>query len=61
MNKEIFWLKPFPTKALPREKISALESALATATKKNNEQEIDVRVEIDRKSGDFDTSVVGWL
>lgn len=33
----------------------ALESALATATKKKYEQEIDVRVEIDRKSGDFDT------
>ena len=43
-------------KSLPREKIfEALESALATATKKKYEQEIDVRVEIDRKSGDFDT------
>nr|AKF43468.1 His_NusA_tjp1aN fusion protein [Expression vector pET28_nusA_tjp1aN] len=43
-------------KALPREKIfEALESALATATKKKYEQEIDVRVQIDRKSGDFDT------
>ncbi|QGX89124.1 ribosome maturation factor RimP [Escherichia coli] len=31
------------------------ESALATATKKKYEQEIDVRVQIDRKSGDFDT------
>ncbi|EHC46584.1 Transcription termination protein NusA, partial [Salmonella enterica subsp. enterica serovar Hvittingfoss str. A4-620] len=31
------------------------KSALATATKKKYEQEIDVRVEIDRKSGDFDT------
>lgn len=50
-------MKPSPTKkALPREKIfEALESALATATKKKYEQEIDVRVEIDRKSGDFDT------
>ncbi|SQC14633.1 transcription termination protein NusA [Klebsiella pneumoniae] len=50
-------MKPFPNeKALPREKIfEALESALATATKKKYEQEIDVRVEIDRKSGDFDT------
>ncbi|ELY13446.1 transcription elongation factor NusA [Salmonella enterica subsp. enterica serovar Enteritidis str. 436] len=50
-------LKPSPNeKALPREKIfEALESALATATKKKYEQEIDVRVEIDRKSGDFDT------
>ena len=50
-------MKPSPTrKSLPREKIfEALESALATATKKKYEQEIDVRVEIGRKSGDFDT------
>ncbi|MDU7343749.1 transcription termination factor NusA [Enterobacter sp.] len=32
-----------------------VKSPLATATKKKYEQEIDVRVEIDRKSGDFDT------
>ena len=31
------------------------ETALATATKKKYEQEIDVRVCIDRKTGDFDT------
>ncbi|EHC45271.1 Transcription termination protein NusA [Salmonella enterica subsp. enterica serovar Give str. S5-487] len=62
-------LKPSPTKKrchakkflkfLKRWKVrkifEALESALATATKKKYEQEIDVRVEIDRKSGDFDT------
>ncbi|KSA86329.1 transcription elongation factor NusA [Salmonella enterica subsp. enterica serovar Blegdam] len=50
-------LKPSPTKKRCHdEKIfEALESALATATKKKYEQEIDVRVEIDRKSGDFDT------
>ena len=58
MNKEILAVVEAVSneKSLPREKIfEALESALATATKKNYEQEIDVRVEIDRKSGDFDT------
>ncbi|ELO00400.1 transcription elongation factor NusA [Salmonella enterica subsp. enterica serovar Enteritidis str. 642044 4-1] len=50
-------LKPSPTKKRCHAKkiFEALESALATATKKKYEQEIDVRVEIDRKSGDFDT------
>ncbi|VTR29918.1 N utilization substance protein A [Serratia fonticola] len=50
-------LKQFPMKkSLPREKIfEALETALATATKKKYEQEIEVRVSIDRKTGDFDT------
>ncbi len=43
-------------KAVPRERIfEALEIALATATKKKYEMEIDVRVAIDRKTGDFDT------
>ncbi|EOI5914150.1 transcription termination factor NusA [Enterobacter hormaechei] len=58
MNKEILAVVEAVSneKSLPREKIfEALESALATATKKKYEQEIDVRVEIDRKSGDFDT------
>ncbi|CAJ0993291.1 transcription termination factor NusA [Pantoea sp. Nvir] len=58
MNKEILAVVEAVSneKALPREKIfKALESALATATKKKYEQEIDVRVSIDRKSGDFDT------
>ncbi|TGD47574.1 transcription termination/antitermination protein NusA, partial [Salmonella enterica subsp. enterica serovar Poona] len=58
MNKEILAVVEAVSneKALPREKIfDALDSALATATKKKYEQEIDVRVEIDRKSGDFDT------
>ena len=42
--------------SLPRAKISeALEIALSTATKKKYEQEIEVRVSIDRKTGDFDT------
>ena len=58
MNKEILAVVEAVSneKSLPREKIfEALESALATATKKKYEQEIDVRVEIDRKSGDFAT------
>jgi N utilization substance protein A len=43
-------------KAVPREKIfEALEFALATATKKKHEGEIDVRVSIDRKTGEYDT------
>ncbi|MXP67834.1 transcription termination factor NusA [Pantoea sp. Aalb] len=58
MNKEILAVVEAVSneKALPREKIfEALESALATATKKKYEQEIDVRVSIDRRNGDFDT------
>lgn len=58
MNKEILAVVEAVSneKALPREKIfEALESALATATKKKYEQEIDVRVAIDRRSGDFET------
>lgn len=58
MNKEILAVVEAVSneKSLPREKIfEALESALATATKKKYEQEIEVRVSIDRKSGDFDT------
>jgi N utilization substance protein A len=43
-------------KAVPREKIfEALEFALATATKKKHDGEIDVRVSIDRKTGEYDT------
>ncbi|PPI88609.1 transcription termination/antitermination protein NusA [Candidatus Pantoea edessiphila] len=58
MNKEILAVVEAVSneKSLPREKIfEALERALATATKKKYEQEIDVRVTIDRKTGDFDT------
>lgn len=58
MNKEILAVVEAVSneKSLPREKIfEALEIALATATKKKYEQEIDVRVNIDRKLGDFDT------
>lgn len=58
MNKEILAVVEAVSneKSLPREKIfEALETALATATKKKYKQEIDVRVSIDRKTGDFDT------
>ncbi|WP_192457674.1 transcription termination factor NusA [Musicola keenii] len=58
MNKEILAVVEAVSneKAVPREKIfEALETALATATKKKYEQDIDVRVCIDRKTGDFDT------
>ncbi|SIQ55940.1 NusA antitermination factor [Aeromonas sp. RU39B] len=58
MNKEILLVVDAVSneKAVPREKIfQALETALATATKKKYEGEIEVRVAIDRKTGDFDT------
>ena len=58
MNKEILAVVEAVSneKSLPREKIfEALEIALSTATKKKYEQEIEVRVCIDRKTGDFDT------
>jgi transcription termination/antitermination protein NusA len=43
-------------KALPRESIfQAMEVALETATKKKYEGDIEVRVCIDRKTGEFDT------
>ena len=58
MNKEILLVVDAVSneKALPREKIfEAMEIALATATKKRYEGEIEVRVEIDRKTGNFET------
>ncbi len=58
MNKEILLVVDAVSneKAVPREKIfEALETALATATKKKYDGDIEVRVAIDRKSGDFDT------
>lgn len=43
-------------KSVPREKIfQALEFALAAATKKKNEGDIEVRVTIDRKTGSYET------
>ncbi|MDX1303279.1 transcription termination factor NusA [Photobacterium sp.] len=58
MNKEILAVVEAVSneKAVPRERIfEALEIALATATKKKSEAEIDVRVAIDRKTGSFET------
>jgi N utilization substance protein A len=58
MNKEILAVVEAVSneKAVPREKIfQALETALATATKKKYEGDIEVRVNIDRKTGDYVT------
>lgn len=58
MNKEILLVVDAVSneKGLPREKIfQALETALATATKKKHDGDIDIRIEIDRKTGDFET------
>jgi N utilization substance protein A len=58
MNKEILLVAEAVSneKAVPREKIfEALEIAIATATKKKYEGDIEVRVVIDRKTGDFET------
>jgi len=58
MNKEILLV----VEAVSNEKdvdelviFEALEAALAMATKKKNEGDIDVRVAIDRKTGEYDT------
>src|SRR5579859_8002201 len=58
MNKEILAVVEAVSneKAVPRERIfEELETALATATKKKYEADIDVRIAIDRKTGKFDT------
>ncbi len=58
MNKEILLVAEAVSneKGVPREKIfEALEIALATATKKKYEGDIDVRVAIDRKTGGYET------
>ncbi|MDB2387312.1 transcription termination factor NusA [Shewanella sp.] len=58
MNKEILLVAEAVSneKGVPREKIfEALEIALATATKKKYEGDIEVRVEIDRKTGGYET------
>ncbi|QJC32968.1 transcription termination factor NusA [Enterobacteriaceae endosymbiont of Donacia semicuprea] len=58
MNKEILAVIEAVAneKSLPREKIfEAMESALASATKKKYEQDIEVFVNIDRKNGNFNT------
>ena len=58
MSKEILLVAEAVSneKQVPREKIfEALEFALASATKKKNDGDIDVRVSINRDTGDFDT------
>ncbi|GAA4876104.1 transcription termination factor NusA [Ferrimonas pelagia] len=58
MSKEILAVAEAVSneKAVPREKIfEALEIALATATKKKQELEIDARVCIDQRTGEYDT------
>jgi len=58
MSKEILLVVDAVSneKALPRESIfEAMETALETATKKKYEGDIEVRVCIDRASGEFDT------
>lgn len=58
MNKEILTVVEAVSneKSLPREKIfEALEIALAAATKKKHIHEIDIKVHINRKNGNFDT------
>lgn len=59
MNKEILLVVEAVSneKGVDREVIfQAIEAALETATKKKAEQEIDVRVEINRKTGDYATA-----
>lgn len=58
MNKEILTVVDTVSneKGVPKEIIfQAVEVALATATKKKHRAEIEVRVQIDRKTGDYET------
>ena len=58
MNKEILLVVDAVSneKAVEPEVIfEALEAALASATRKKNGMDIEVRVAIDRDSGDYDT------
>jgi N utilization substance protein A len=63
MNRELLML----VEAISREKnverdvvFGAVESALAQATKKLYQGEVDIRVSIDRESGDYDTFRRWW-
>src|SRR5690349_7877111 len=59
MNKEILLVVEAVSneKGVDREVIfQAIEAALETATKKKADAEIDVKVEINRKTGDYSTS-----
>jgi N utilization substance protein A len=58
MNKEILMVVDAVSneKGVDKEVIfEALEAALASATRKKHGEELDVRVSIDRKTGDYDT------
>lgn len=57
MNKEILAVVEAVSneKALPRENFRSVGKCASNGYQEKYEQEIDVRVEIDRKSGDFDT------
>ncbi len=58
MNKEILYVVDAVSneKAVDKEIIfQAIEAALATASRKKQGKDIDVRVQIDRKSGDYET------
>src|SRR5438876_12018956 len=58
MNKEILLVVEAVSneKGVDREVIfQAIEAALETATKKKAEEDIDVKVEINRKTGDYST------
>jgi N utilization substance protein A len=58
MNREILLVVDAVSneKGVAKEIIfEAIEAALASATRKKHSGDIDVRVQIDRKSGDYDT------
>jgi N utilization substance protein A len=58
MNKEILMVVEVVSneKGVSKEIIfEAIEAALATATKKRNREDVEVRVSIDRKTGDYET------
>lgn len=58
MNKEILYVVDAVSneKSVDKEIIfEAIEAALATATRKKHGKDMDVRVQIDRKTGDYDT------
>ncbi|HEY9052091.1 MAG TPA: transcription termination factor NusA [Gammaproteobacteria bacterium] len=58
MNKEILYVVDTVSneKSVDKELIfEAIEAALATATRKKHAMDIDARVHIDRKTGDYDT------
>ena len=58
MNKEILLVVEAVSneKGVDREVIfQAIEAALETATKKKADEDIDVKVEINRKTGDYST------